>query len=233
MVWFGAKPHTALAAANRTRPATVTLAGRNDRCVAARTSPTIAVTSARHPAALIGAQASLDQRVGDPYKFDPAVKPPATRYVPHPQGVKTSTSAGDTTCVDVVDKDGLALIPITNKAITEFYPRAEIPAGTYAWQAAAVNTVAPKAVLISFDFRRKDCDTVGKLAQLVSSRIEWLQKNGHPKWKSVDLNYPLRGWEQYDCVKKYIGKATPATPASTARTGINPVLDAIRGMLEE
>ena len=31
----------------------------------------------------------------------------------------------------VTAADGLALIPITNKSITEFYPRAEIPAGTY------------------------------------------------------------------------------------------------------
>ena len=56
--------------------------------------------------ALIGAQASLDHRPGDPFKFDPGVKPPAQRYVPHAQGIKTTTASGDTTCVDVVDKDG-------------------------------------------------------------------------------------------------------------------------------
>lgn len=55
--------------------------------------------------ALIGPQASMDHRVGDPYKFD-SVKPPVTRYVPHPQGVRTSVGVGDTTCVDTVDKDG-------------------------------------------------------------------------------------------------------------------------------
>jgi gamma-glutamyltranspeptidase/glutathione hydrolase len=56
--------------------------------------------------ALIGPQAALDHRVGDPYRFDPDVKPPAQRYTPHPQGIKSSVAAGDTTCVDVVDKDG-------------------------------------------------------------------------------------------------------------------------------
>lgn len=56
--------------------------------------------------ALIGQQAFLDHRVGDPFAFDPEVKAPATRYVPHPQGVKGTAGAGDTTCVDVVDKDG-------------------------------------------------------------------------------------------------------------------------------
>src|SRR4029079_4223112 len=56
--------------------------------------------------ALIGQRASMEQRVGDPFKFDASVKPPATRYVPHPQGIKSMAVAGDATCVDVVDKDG-------------------------------------------------------------------------------------------------------------------------------
>jgi gamma-glutamyltranspeptidase/glutathione hydrolase len=56
--------------------------------------------------ALIGPQASLEQRVGDPFRFDPAVKAPAARYTPHAQGTPTPSSPGDTTCVDVVDKDG-------------------------------------------------------------------------------------------------------------------------------
>jgi gamma-glutamyltranspeptidase/glutathione hydrolase len=56
--------------------------------------------------ALIGPQASLDHRVGDPYRYDPVITPPTTRYTPHAQGVRTSAGVGDTTCVDVVDKDG-------------------------------------------------------------------------------------------------------------------------------
>jgi gamma-glutamyltranspeptidase / glutathione hydrolase len=56
--------------------------------------------------ALIGPRASLEQRVGDPFRFDPAVKPPPARYTPHSQGTPSGVAAGDTTCVDVVDKDG-------------------------------------------------------------------------------------------------------------------------------
>src|SRR5262249_58083752 len=56
---------------------------------------------------------------------------------------------------DVTDQDGLALIPITNKSILEFYPQADIPAGTYSWQPAMVNTAAVKAVLLSVGFRRR------------------------------------------------------------------------------
>lgn len=71
--------------------------------------PLAGLLSKRYAAArraLIEPRASLEQRVGDPYPFDPGVRPPATRYVPHAQGVRSSTAAGDTTCVDVVDKDG-------------------------------------------------------------------------------------------------------------------------------
>jgi TRAP transporter TAXI family solute receptor len=131
----------------------------------------------------------------------------------------------------VAEADGLALVPITNKSITEFYPRAEIPAGTYKWQDRAVDTVAVKSVLISFDFRRKDCDTVGKFARTISDNMGWLQKNGHPKWKSVDLKYPLRGWDQYDCVRKHLGTAAEAARATPTPIAGNPVMEAIKQIL--
>jgi len=135
---------------------------------------------------------------------------------------------------DVSEKDGLELVPITNKSITEFYPRADIPANVYEWQRTALNTVAVKAVLVSFDFRRKDCDNVGRFAQTMSRQMSWLLQNGHPKWKVVDLNYPLKGWEQYDCVRKYLGSARAGVPAPT-RVGQNdnPVFNAIKGLLDE
>jgi len=55
--------------------------------------------------AQIDTQASLEQRPGNPFKFD-TVKRPAGTYTPHTQGEKSGAIAGDTTCVDVVDKDG-------------------------------------------------------------------------------------------------------------------------------
>ena len=131
----------------------------------------------------------------------------------------------------VAEGDGLALVPITNKSITEFYPRAEIPANTYRWQTKALETVAVKAVLISFDFRKQDCDNVGKFAKTVVDNMSWLLKNGHPKWKSVDVNYPLRGWEQYDCVRKYLGKPGPPAPKAAGAAATNPVMESIKQIL--
>jgi uncharacterized protein len=132
---------------------------------------------------------------------------------------------------NVTEADGLALVPITNKSILEFYPAVEIPAKTYGWQPAPVTTVAVKAVLISFDFKRMDCEYVGRFAQIVSNNIEWLKKNGHPKWKLVNLESPLKGWDQYECVKKYLNKR----PAQTAKqkSPLNPVMDAIKQILGE
>ena len=129
----------------------------------------------------------------------------------------------------VTESDGLALVPIVNKSVIEFYPRAENPAGTYRWQTRPLDTVAVKSVLISFDFRRQDCETVGRFAKVVADNRNWLIQNGHPKWKAVDLDYPLRGWEQYDCVKKYLGRAV--APARGKSEGVNPVMDAVKQIL--
>ncbi len=132
---------------------------------------------------------------------------------------------------DVAAEDKLSLVPITNKNILEFYPATEIPANTYSWQTQAINTVAVKAVLISYDFRGINCENVGKFSKIVYENIEWLKKNGHPKWKTVDLNAQLKGWEQYDCVAKVIQPATRRAPEKPRV--MNPVLDAIKKMWSE
>jgi hypothetical protein len=67
-----------------------------------------------------------------------------------------------------------------------------MPANTYAWQPEPPRHRRVKAVLVSFDFRQTDCETVGWFAQVVSNNLEWLTKNGHPKWKSVSLE-DIRG----------------------------------------
>ena len=130
---------------------------------------------------------------------------------------------------DVSDKDGLALIPITHKNILEFYPKGEIPQSTYRWQKQAVNTAAVKAVLVSFDFKSANCDAVGKFALLVSKNLDWLIQHGHPKWKNVDLNYSLKGWEQFSCVRKYLGK--PAADKSKPSPDENPVWRVVKESL--
>jgi TRAP transporter TAXI family solute receptor len=129
----------------------------------------------------------------------------------------------------VTASDQLVLVPITNKSVTEFYPTTEIAANVYPWQETAVPTVAVKSVLVSFDFRRRDCETVGRAAKLVADELDWLHRQGHPKWKSVDLNAQLKGWEQYDCVRKHLGK--PVERPAAKRAEGNPVMEAVRQVL--
>ena len=67
----------------------------------------------------------------------------------------------------------------------------------------------------------------------MSTNLEWLTKNGHPKWESVNLDFPLKGWEQYECVRKYLRKPTARAASPQKSSEINPVMDAIREMLRE
>ena len=66
----------------------------------------------------------------------------------------------------------------------------------------------------------------------MSGNLDWLKKNGHQKWKAVDLDVPLKGWEQYDCVRKYLKATARAVPPKKS-SEVNPVMDAIREMLRE
>jgi TRAP transporter TAXI family solute receptor len=129
---------------------------------------------------------------------------------------------------DVSESDGLALLPISNPRIVEFYPQASIPANTYRWQQETADTVAVKAVLVSFNFRRANCEFVGEFSRHVYENMDWFIQNGHSKWKSVDLDFALKGWEQYDCVRNRIqkGKYFKKTPAE-----INPILNAVKDIL--
>ena len=129
---------------------------------------------------------------------------------------------------DVSENDGLALIPIRNKSIVEFYPQTTIPANTYPWQRTTVDTVAVKAVLVSFNFRRSNCEYVGDFASALYENMDWLIANGHSKWKSVDLEFPLKGWEQYDCVKSRLQHRRVVNKSAAE---LNPILKAVKDIL--
>jgi TRAP transporter TAXI family solute receptor len=100
-------------------------------------------------------------------------------------------------------QDDLALVPVTAPAILDAYAATEIPAGMYPWQPNAVPTVAVTALLVVYDAGRRHCATIGRLAHHVVEGLGWLVENGHPYWKRVDLQRPIKGWEQYDCVRQY------------------------------
>lgn len=130
----------------------------------------------------------------------------------------------------VFPADGFHLIPITHDGIRAFYPSSRIPAGTYPWQTAGVDTVSVKALLIAYDFRNHHCKTIGDVAWLIEKNLDWLRSNGHPKWKSVDLNAPVSGLDQYSCVKNYTPPAIEAEADAAPDRKPNPVTDAIQAV---
>ena len=107
-------------------------------------------------------------------------------------------------------QDGLTLVPVTAPAILDEYAATEIPARTYPWQPNAVPTVAVTALLVVHDAGGRHCATIGRFARRIVEGLDWLVENGHPYWKRVDLQRPVKGWEQHDCVRQYVERSTDA-----------------------
>lgn len=126
-------------------------------------------------------------------------------------------------------EDHLRLIPITDKNTKGFYPQTVIPAGTYLWQHEDVATISVKAVLVTYDYQRGMCDEVGRFAQALEQNLEWLKKNGHPKWKEVDVDGKVAGWERSSCVRKASSLRAPIPDATTKE--VNPVVETLRQLL--
>jgi TRAP transporter TAXI family solute receptor len=105
----------------------------------------------------------------------------------------------------VVSEDALHLVPVDQPALRQLYPAAAIPAGTYyPWQRAAVPTAAPRAVLVTSRRTSEEgaaCRLVGKVARIVADNLDRLRREGHPKWREVDLGAEgPAGWERSPCV---------------------------------
>ena len=103
---------------------------------------------------------------------------------------------------EVSEDDKLQLLPILNKEISEIYNVAStIPQDTYSFLGEDVDTVAVKAVLVTYAYKRANCGRIGKVANIIEDEIDWLRDNGHQKWNDVDLEFELNGWVQYECVR--------------------------------
>jgi hypothetical protein len=97
----------------------------------------------------------------------------------------------------------LRLVEIADPNIESYgkYKEAIITSSDYGWLTSDVKTVAVTAALVSFDFRGEQCENVGMIAALIKRNLEGLQRQfGHSKWRAVDLNAPVPGWQRYDCV---------------------------------
>ena len=127
--------------------------------------------------------------------------------------------------------DNLHLLSLTDRSLREFYSASSIPAGTYSWQPEAVPVVAVKAVLMTYEFDRRNtyfsnaCDFVGFAARSIRENLDWLRVRGHPKWNSVNLNEEIPGWQQARCVSQSLSQNRSQGPGckQACREESNPI----------
>lgn len=141
-----------------------------------------------------------------------------------------------------IDKEKYHLLPLTAAPLKATYTSASLPANTYPWQDEAVDLVAVKAVLMTYDFDRKrnsyhrqSCDAVADFSNLLLTRLDTLKDSGHPKWKSVDLSEVPPGWQVGVCVKEGMAlsyQVTCEAPAKPAEAGDQEYLDLLKQRLK-
>lgn len=101
----------------------------------------------------------------------------------------------------------LTLVTIETPGVTSKYLPAVITREDYRWLDRDVRTVGVRAVLMSFDFRQEQCENVAMVANRIEANIEELRERiGHPKWKLVDLNASMSGWERSACARQALGR---------------------------
>lgn len=123
-----------------------------------------------------------------------------------------------------IDGERFHLLPIQDPTLQAVYTPASLPGGTYAFQPDAVELVAVKAVLMTYEYNpshnayhRSSCQGVSDMASLILTRIDSLRTEGHPKWQSVDLTDIPPGWQIGACVNRgispdYQANCTAPTP---------------------
>ncbi|HRO16422.1 MAG TPA: TAXI family TRAP transporter solute-binding subunit, partial [Paracoccus sp. (in: a-proteobacteria)] len=106
-----------------------------------------------------------------------------------------------------IDGERFHLVPIADDTLKSVYDEATIPANTYPFQPEAVNGIAVKALLMTYEYdprgnryQRQSCKAVSDLSHLMLTQLPQLKESGHPKWKNVDLQDIPPGWDIGNCV---------------------------------
>ncbi len=126
-----------------------------------------------------------------------------------------------------ITADAFHLVPLDEPALKATYLPAMLAPQTYPFQQQAVETVAVKAVLMTFDYdvkknayHRESCKAVADFSNLLLTNLASLKSEGHPKWKSVDLTDLPPGWQVGVCVKN--GMALDYHAACAAKDAAQP-----------
>jgi len=87
--------------------------------------------------------------------------------------------------------------------------------------------LAVKAYLVTYDYNvTYTKDALSKFARSLCTNFDRLQKDGHPKWKEVQLAMPElgRGWEYYEPIAREFKRCTAPKPVRAACTTEQKIL---------
>ncbi len=102
--------------------------------------------------------------------------------------------------------EDLHFLPLNDPKMLAEYEPSEITPMDYSFATETTPTIAVRAVLVSYDFsgkgadRKQRCAAIGKISKVLSASLPDLQKDGHPKWRDVDLTRNLNLWKRDACV---------------------------------
>jgi len=124
-----------------------------------------------------------------------------------------------------IDGVNFHLLPLNETPLLTTYIPSTIKAGTYPFMDKAVDVVAVKAVLMTYEYKpekneyqKQSCKAVSDFSNLLVTNLDRLKKEGHPKWNNVDLSAVPPGWQVAKCVKKGMAlsyKLQCSKPAAT------------------
>lgn len=108
---------------------------------------------------------------------------------------------------EIPQDSGVYLVPLTDPRVFDTYgdEAVTIPAGTYPWQATAVQTLAIMSVLMTptYPDDAVECQAVKRLSQAIADNLDWLRTHGHAKWAEVQLDFPVAEENRAGCSALY------------------------------
>jgi uncharacterized protein len=109
--------------------------------------------------------------------------------------------------------DDIHFVPLDHEKMHQEYDVSTIGPKDYDWVKKQVPTIAVKAVLVCYDFSKKNslfyqarsgyyqerCQQLAEMGQAIRQSFDTLKQSGHPKWKEVNLNEKTGIWEMDSC----------------------------------
>ncbi len=125
--------------------------------------------------------------------------------------------SGDSRYADLIHN--VHFVPLLPDPLHRIYHPATLGPQNYPWLATTVPTVAVETVLISFhfaqrqnDYFRMRCAQLATLGRAVREHLPELQRDGHPKWRDVNLSQRVSVWPPDPCsqsVRRELMQAEP------------------------